>query len=314
MKKYLLLASVVLTGAAVGGAYAAVDCSTPPSCSELGYDMTASECGSAAKLKCPFGDGYYCAPKKEESGEADDSPVESSCGNGMIIYDNRKCYNGFPTDRVPMGIIVDATTSLAAALNEKNADGSFGERWGMAGGDTGVGNCVYNTTNGYNEIGGKGIGCTHNPTNGGYSEYCITINCEKLGYCNTYHPWFDQVSDSRYASVVIQKCYGTVNFADINSDTFLPSAEEVQKMSLIASKFNQVIIPDIKEHYNVLVDEINTDYYWTSNEVDANNALAVKLGYGPEKKSKEENYRFRCFFYYDKELSSSDYKTMCGFP
>ena len=315
MKKYLLLTSVVLVSAAVGGAYAAVDCSTPPSCSELGYDMTASECGSAAKLKCPFGDGYYCAPKKEESGEADDSPVESSCGNGMIIYDNRKCYNGFPKDRVPMGIIVDATTSLAAALDEYNPQSPGNiryERWGLPGGDTGVGNCVYNTTNGYNEIGGEGMGCT---TIGTITGYCTTTSCEKLGYCNTYHPWFDQVSDSRYASDVIQKCYGTVNFADINSDTFLPSAKEVQKMSQIASKFNQVIIPDIKEHYNVLVDEINIDsYYWTSNEVDANNALAVNPGRGPEKKWKEEKYQYRCFFYYDKELSSSDYKTMCGFP
>ena len=313
MKRYLLLTSVVLVSAAVGGAYAAVDCSTPPSCSELGYDMTASECGSAAKLKCPFGDGYYCAPKKEESGEADDSPVEASCGNGMIIYDNRKCYNGFPTDRVPMGIVVDATTSLAAALDEYNPqspDSIRRERWGEPGGDTGVGNCVYNPPTRYNEIGGEGIGCT---------EYTnVTTSCEKLGYCNTYHPWFDQVSDSRYASVVIQKCYGTVNFADIDVNTFLPSAKELLKiganMGQIASKFNQVIIPDIKEHYNVRVDEINTDsYYWTSNEVDANNALAVKLGFAPEKKWKEEIYRYRCFFYYDKELSSSDFLKMCNF-
>ena len=287
MKKYLLLTSVVLVSAAVGGAYAAVDCSTPPSCSELGY----------------------CAPKKEESGEADDSPVESSCGNGMIIYDNRKCYNGFPTDRVPVGIVIDATTSLAAALDEYNPQSPSSiryERWGLPGGDTGVGNCVYNTTNGYNEIGGEGRGCT---------EYTnVTTSCEKLGYCNTYHPWFDQVSDSRYASVVIQKCYGTVNFADIDVNTFLPSAKEVQKMRQIASRFNQVIIPDIKEHYNVLVDEINTDsYYWTSNEVDANDALAVKLGFGPEKKWKEEKYQYRCFFYYDKELSSSDFLKMCNF-
>ena len=309
MKKYLLLTSVVLVSAAVGGACAAVDCSTPPSCSELGYDMTASECGSAAKLKCPFGDGYYCAPKKEESGEADDSPVESSCGNGMIIYDNRKCYNGFPTNRVPMGIIVDATTSLAAALDEYDPNSSIRlERWGRAGGDTGVGNCVYNTPNGYNEIGGEGVGCTQ------YTN--VTKSCEKLGYCNTYHPWFKdaQASGNVYASTVIKKCYGTVNFADINGDTFLPSAKEVQKMRQIASKFNQVIIPDIKEHYNVQVNEINTDsYYWTSNEVDANNALAVKLGFGPEKKSKEESYQYRCFFYYDKELSSSDFLKMCNF-
>ena len=304
MKKYLLLTSVVLVSAAVGGAYAAVDCSTPPSCSELGYDMTASECGSAAKLKCPFGDGYYCAPKKEESGEADDSPVESSCGNGMIIYDNRKCYNGFPTDRVPMGIIVDATTSLAAALNEYDLGGY--DTWAMPGEDNGVGNCVYNTPNGYNEIGGEGIGCTQ------YTN--VTKSCEKLGYCNTYHPWFDQVSDSRYASNVIPGCYGTVNFADIDVNTFLPSAKEVVEMGRIASKFNQVIIPDIKEHYNVRVDEMNTSsYYWTSNEVDANNALAVKLGFGPEKKWKEERYQYRCFFYYDKELSSSDFLKMCNF-
>ena len=84
MKKYLLLASVVLTSAAVGGAYAAIDCSTPPSCSELGYDMTASECGSAAKLKCPFGDAYYCVPEDGGGGSTDveDPDSGSTGGNG----------------------------------------------------------------------------------------------------------------------------------------------------------------------------------------------------------------------------------------
>ena len=306
MKKYLLLTSVVLVSAAVGGAYAAVDCSTPPSCSELGYDMTASECGSAAKLKCPFGDGYYCAPKKEESGEADDSPVESSCGNGMIIYDNRKCYNGFPTDRVPMGIIVDATTSLAAFLTASlGGGGQRSTSWGRAGKDSGLGNCSHND---YFNIGGEGRGCTEH-TN-------VTKSCEKLGYCNSHHPWLTtQTSSSDPYAVVnpITRCYGTVNFADIDVNTFLPSAGEVFNMVRLKYKFNQAIA-DIKEHYNVPAEELNSDYYWTSNEADANNALAVNGNTGQiETKSKEKDYEHRCFFYYDKELSSSDFLKMCNF-
>ena len=306
MKRYLLLTSVVLVSAAVGGAYAAVDCSTPPSCSELGYDMTASECGSAAKLKCPFGDGYYCAPKKEESGEADDSPVESSCGNGMIIYDNRKCYNGFPTDRVPMGIIVDATTSLAAFLTASLGGGDQRSiSWGRAGKDSGLGNCSHND---YFNIGDEGVGCTEH-TN-------VTKSCEKLGYCNSHHPWLTtQTSSSDPYAVVnpITRCYGTVNFADIDVNTFLPSAGEVFNMVRLKYKFNQAIA-DIKEHYNVPAEELNSDYYWTSNEADANNALAVNGNTGQiETKSKEKDYEHRCFFYYDKELSSSDFLKMCNF-
>lgn len=36
-------------------------CATLPKCADLGFVNTADECGSLKKLKCPFGDAYFCS-------------------------------------------------------------------------------------------------------------------------------------------------------------------------------------------------------------------------------------------------------------
>ena len=51
MKKYLLLS---LAMAVALPAYAALDCSTPPTCDDLGYTQSASDCAGKFTLKCPF--------------------------------------------------------------------------------------------------------------------------------------------------------------------------------------------------------------------------------------------------------------------
>ena len=51
MKKYLLLS---LAMAVALPAYAALDCAEPPTCDDLGYTQSASDCAGQFILKCPF--------------------------------------------------------------------------------------------------------------------------------------------------------------------------------------------------------------------------------------------------------------------
>jgi len=58
MKKYLLLS---LAMAVSLPAYAALDCATPPTCDELGYTQTETDCAGKFMLKCPFSDeDFFC--------------------------------------------------------------------------------------------------------------------------------------------------------------------------------------------------------------------------------------------------------------
>ena len=71
MRKYLLLVGTALLGLS-GSAYAAINCATPPTCSELGYTDNSSKCPDnnvkcpmdTSKVKClrpygKFGNCYY---------------------------------------------------------------------------------------------------------------------------------------------------------------------------------------------------------------------------------------------------------------
>ncbi|MBE6443577.1 MAG: hypothetical protein E7020_02790 [Alphaproteobacteria bacterium] len=51
MKKYLLLCTALTISSS---AYAAIDCSVRPSCADLGYTQTETDCAGKFILKCPF--------------------------------------------------------------------------------------------------------------------------------------------------------------------------------------------------------------------------------------------------------------------
>ena len=40
---------------------AADTCSTLPTCESIGFTYSAGDCGKLKKLKCPFGDAYFCS-------------------------------------------------------------------------------------------------------------------------------------------------------------------------------------------------------------------------------------------------------------
>lgn len=58
--KYMLLAGG-LSLAVIPGNAAADTCSTLPNCADIGFTYTAAQCGALKKLKCPFGDAYFCS-------------------------------------------------------------------------------------------------------------------------------------------------------------------------------------------------------------------------------------------------------------
>ena len=58
MKKYLLLSLAMVVALP---SYAALDCATPPTCDELGYTQTETDCAGKFMLKCPFSDeDFFC--------------------------------------------------------------------------------------------------------------------------------------------------------------------------------------------------------------------------------------------------------------
>ena len=360
MKKYLLLASVVLTSAAVGGAYAAIDCSTPPSCSELGYDMTASECGSAPKLRCPFGEAYFCEP----TSAGEETPTEAKiidCSVGKVMYDDYNCYSGFPADHSPVAFIVQADTvasddtkkGMAIALeNKKDRWGDLNaanwiEYWEKGQGmthsnhtpieeiygntDTGLGNC---TVENYDQGSGK-LGCQcpsfNGPSNGeplctrnspalaqtdtDYTELsdCDTSGCETFGICNINHPWVW----NRGGIISVSNIQSTISAGYFEFYNFVPSAKELKKLADIRTVFKETLA-DLEEHYSSFSAQAPeaSGCYWTSNEADAEKALAVNFDSGKvEAKNKESTCQMPTFFFYGPDVTTDviDIFGMCNF-
>ncbi|MBR2300253.1 MAG: hypothetical protein IJ870_06775 [Alphaproteobacteria bacterium] len=56
--KYIVFSALVLMP--VSG-FAEANCDDLPSCTSIGFIYSSSECGSLSKLKCPFGNYYFCS-------------------------------------------------------------------------------------------------------------------------------------------------------------------------------------------------------------------------------------------------------------
>lgn len=56
--KYILAAGTAIL---IPVTVAADTCSTLPSCADIGFTYSATDCGTLKKLKCPFGDAYFCS-------------------------------------------------------------------------------------------------------------------------------------------------------------------------------------------------------------------------------------------------------------
>ena len=56
--KYILAAGTAIL---LPVSVAADTCGTLPSCASIGFTYSAADCGNLKKLKCPFGDAYFCS-------------------------------------------------------------------------------------------------------------------------------------------------------------------------------------------------------------------------------------------------------------
>ena len=282
MKKYLLLTSVVLTGAAIGGAYAAIDCSIPPSCSELGYNKTASECGNLPKLKCPFGENYFCALGNGSSTEPEEIPEEVkevNCESGSILYDDFKCYTGFPTDKVPLGVVFDDENKLAVTFDE----GSY-TFWSEC------------KTNDYYNW------CRYTATDSPLTNCSSAEGCNSLGVCNSYLSAIR--GEQQNYGHVLDVCK-TAGHDPETYTVFLPSAKELLQILAIKDQFNEAL-KQVRKHYSSRYftdtsDEIrNKGFYWSSDEANRDYSIAVTAATGNIELMPKMNLgSTRCAFYYE---------------
>ena len=106
MKKILLLTGAVFLGLC-SAANAAVDCSTPPSCDALGYSESEDACSGQRMLRCPFDTTKVFCPEPLK---------QTTCLVGSILYKKKKCYDGTPSGKTPLGIVFDSYKRRAVSL------------------------------------------------------------------------------------------------------------------------------------------------------------------------------------------------------
>ena len=113
MKKYLLLfASLIVASSA----YAEFDCTKIPTCADLGFTMSTTDCAGKNMLKCPFDtDKVFCG------GESSGGSTGQGCDTvGDILYSDLNCYE--PLDKIasgvePIAVVFDTENRLAIGLN-----------------------------------------------------------------------------------------------------------------------------------------------------------------------------------------------------
>ena len=101
MKKYLLLGTSLIVASS---AYAAFDCTKIPTCADLGFTMSATDCAGKNMLKCPFDtDKVFCG----------------GCKVGAVLCDDLQCYDAdnIPSDKTPIAVVFDSANRLAIGLN-----------------------------------------------------------------------------------------------------------------------------------------------------------------------------------------------------
>ena len=80
MKKYLLLSLAMVVALP---SYAALDCATPPTCDDLGYTQSASDCAGQFILKCPFDEtAVFCGG---------DTPAGKCINEEYTLNDGANC-------------------------------------------------------------------------------------------------------------------------------------------------------------------------------------------------------------------------------
>ena len=221
-------------------------CVQPPSCEDLGYSQTLSDClGVKRTLKCPFDKSkMYCQI----------NPTE--CIVGSALYGDGHCYEmeNYPMNVEPIGVVFDTTKRLAVALRfvqSTGVAGNVGMKWATGNCDEpSLSNCSASN------IGTCGVDGKQN------TEICVDED-NKCGYKVTA-AWaaYDYSPNSCAASFCRQGKW------------FLPSIKELT--TLYSNKAT------IEETLSKLSDVagLSSYIYWSSTEYDYMNVWQLNMGTG----------------------------------
>lgn len=91
MKQKLLISAAFCGSVIWGSEYVGATCTPTPSCTQLGYTKTQSECSEDA-IKCPFGNSYFCE--------------EEFCKIGWIYYTDGTCSADIIGEKTALGVVV----------------------------------------------------------------------------------------------------------------------------------------------------------------------------------------------------------------
>ncbi len=195
MKKEILAAAAVSGSLLmISGAWAQT-CVTPPSCEELGYTKSASDCEGMESLLCPFDKSkYYCV---------DVAGSLANAAPGMILYSDGTVSWDVISDKTPVGVVayVDESRRFAVALEETTAE------WGGDGYDV---SCLTNMDSSQARSDFNGVANTQCLINDSQSHPAAE-------YCNTYKPvssgtgsngWYLPAGGELY---VMSFSYGAIN-------------------------------------------------------------------------------------------------------
>ena len=252
MKKYLLLGTSLFVASS---AYAEFDCTKIPTCADLGFTMSATDCAGKNMLKCPFEtDKVFCGGEIE-------------CKIGSILYDDLKCYaiDNVPSGKViPIAVVFDTENRLAIGL--KDAGPMYWMKpglcglWGTECNIEGIAEFELDAsfTEYYNGkwYGSLPIGTILNATDNGKNNTKAVIDLGGDYALSDYAPGY---------------CYYSTEGGQKEGSWFLPTAKESMKIVENGVKINEILT-------NV-GDAFSNNFYYTSSETNEPGGLRL-MGYG----------------------------------
>ena len=250
MKKYLLLGTSLIVASS---AYAEFDCTKQPTCADLGYLQTATDCAGKNMLKCPFDtDKVFC------TGESSGGSTGQGCDTvGDILYSDLNCYE--PLDKIasgvePIAVVFDTENRLAIGLKDAGPmhwmkPGLCGGYWGIECNIEGINELKIETSyvlyrNGaWNDMGSGSLETILNATDNGKNNTKAVIDLGGDYALSDYAPGY---------------CYYSTEGGQKEGSWFLPTAKESMKLLENGVKINEILTN--------IGETISSNRYYTSSE------------------------------------------------
>ena len=243
IKNNLLIAGamlLILTAFSVNKVQAQT-CVMPPSCEDLGYTMSSTDCAYAEKiLKCPHDQSkMFCLSQEEIDGN-------TVAHVGDILYSDKTFSTELIKTKMPIGVVFDEANHLAIALDQTSLYWSLEKEFHWVDVPT-LGNCE------------EAFSCS---TNGKQNTAAIMEYVKTSGktgkylaaeYCASYQPSTVYQDDVWYGE----------------GQWFLPSMKELQTL------YNN------REVVNASLQKVNavrlSSHYWSSSEASSMSAWSFYM-------------------------------------